>query len=142
MTRACLDPVLVRAAALLAAWLVPAMAGAQSLAGVAKAEEARRKQQPKPAKVYTNQDLEARPDDAPTPRPPHPPVAPPGPPGAPLAGHAGRSGASAAEPALPPPTPARDQAIWARSHDSPAREQPPPLADLRRRAAVAHRLPP
>lgn len=36
---------------------VPLAAGAQSLADVARAEEARRKQQPKAAKVYTNESV-------------------------------------------------------------------------------------
>ena len=44
-------------AVLLAAGLLPATAGAQSLADVARKEDARRKQQGKPTKVYTNDSL-------------------------------------------------------------------------------------
>ena len=64
-------------AVLLAAGLLPVTAGAQSLAGVAKAEEARRKELAKPSKVYTNQNLRRDPTTptaspaaaAPAPRP-------------------------------------------------------------------------
>ena len=41
--------------------MLPAAAGAQSLADVARAEDARRGRLPKPAKVYTNQDLKRDP---------------------------------------------------------------------------------
>jgi hypothetical protein len=44
-------------AALSLAWLLPAAAGAQSLADVARSEEARRGRVGKSSKVYTNQDL-------------------------------------------------------------------------------------
>ena len=104
-------------AVLLAAWLVPAVAAAQSLAGVAKAEEARRKQQPKPAKVYTNQDLKRDPT-TPTPAAaPAPPTAS-APAGMPAPADAP---APAVEPAAPPAA-ARDQAYW-RGRMTAAREQ-------------------
>ena len=51
--------------------LIPALASAQSLADVAKAEEARRKTVNKPGKVYTNGDLRAD-FTEPTPPPPAP----------------------------------------------------------------------
>ena len=102
-------------AVLLAAWLVPATAGAQSLAGVAKAEEARRKQQPKPAKVYTNQDLKRDPT---TPTPAAAPAAPTA--GAAMPAPA-EAPAPAAEPAAPA-APARDQASW-RGRMTAARDQ-------------------
>jgi hypothetical protein len=102
---------------LLAAWLVPAMAGAQSLAGVAKAEEARRKQQPKPAKVYTNQDLKRDPT---TPTPAAAPAAPTG--GAAAAMPAPTEAAAPATEPAAPPTPARDQAYW-RGRMTAARDQ-------------------
>jgi type IV secretory pathway VirB10-like protein len=59
-------PRLLVAAALLVA--VAGSAGAQSLADVARREEARRKQVQKPAKVLTNKDL--KPSEAPLPPPP------------------------------------------------------------------------
>ena len=94
-------------ALLLMAWLVPAVAGAQSLAAVAKSEEARRKQQPKAAKVYTNQDLTR---DHTTPTTATPSSA------APADGGAATVPAAAAEAppadAAAPPTPARDQKYW------------------------------
>lgn len=55
-------PVSRRLAALCAAVVivaVPAVAGAQSLADVARAEQARRKDQPAPSKVYTNDNVKA-----------------------------------------------------------------------------------
>jgi DNA repair exonuclease SbcCD ATPase subunit len=48
-----------------AAWAVPA--SAQSLAAVARKEEARRKQVKQPSKVITNKDLNPAPADAPAP---------------------------------------------------------------------------
>jgi hypothetical protein len=47
--------------------LAPQLAGAQSLADVARAEEARRKQKAKPAKVYTNDNLRRDPSAPATP---------------------------------------------------------------------------
>ena len=93
--------------ALLMAWLVPAVAGAQSLAAVARSEEARRKQQPKAAKVYTNQDLTR---DHTTPTTATPSAA------APADGSAGTVTPTPTEAppadAAAPPTPARDQKYW------------------------------
>ncbi len=93
--------------ALLLAWLVPAVAGAQSLAAVARSEEARRKQQPKAAKVYTNQDL-TRDHTTPTTATPSS--------SAPADGSAGTVAPPAAEAppadAAAPSTPARDQKYW------------------------------
>jgi hypothetical protein len=58
------------AAVLVAAWALPAPAGAQSLADVARKEQARRQQAGKPSKVYTNQDLApSREPAAPAPTP-------------------------------------------------------------------------
>jgi hypothetical protein len=54
--------------------LAPQLAGAQSLADVARAEEARRKEKAKPAKVYTNDNLR-RDTSAPTPAAPATPSA-------------------------------------------------------------------
>lgn len=96
-------------AVLLLAWLVPAVAGAQSLAEVARAEEARRKQQPKSAKVYTNQDLTR---DHTTPTSATPPAS--------LTTPAdGTTAAAAPAPSDPPPveapaaqSPVRDQKYW------------------------------
>jgi hypothetical protein len=57
-------------AVLLAAGLLPVTAAAQSLADVARKEEARRKQQGKPTKVYTNDSLAPAPPATPaTPAP-------------------------------------------------------------------------
>lgn len=97
---------------LLALWVVPVAAGAQSLAGVAKAEEARRKDLAKPSKVYTNQDLR-RDLTAPTTA-------------APLTSGDGASAATPAPPETPaaeaPAAPARDQAYWS-GRITAAREQ-------------------
>ena len=83
---------------------LPAVAGAQSLAAVARSEEARRKQQPKAAKVYTNQDLTR---DHTTPTTATPSAA------APADGSAGTVAPAAPEAppadAAAPPTPARDR---------------------------------
>lgn len=49
--------------------LTPALAGAQTLAEIAKEEEARRKKIEKPAKVYTNADLKPVPGVPPPPTP-------------------------------------------------------------------------
>ena len=101
-------------AALSLAWLLPAAAGAQSLADVARSEEARRTKSGKAGKVYTNQDLKR---DHPTPA-----TAPTAP--APAGGHAGGSGAAAApgtaaapgaaaaDPAAPAEPEARGEAYW------------------------------
>lgn len=113
-------------AVLLAAALLPVTAGAQSLAGVAKAEEARRKELAKPSKVYTNQNLR---------RDPTTPTTPPA--AAPASPTDGSSAAAAATPApgaspapsdtpagaaAAPAGPARDQAYW-RGRMSDARQQ-------------------
>jgi hypothetical protein len=109
--------------AVLAATLSPATAGAQSLAGVAKAEEARRKELAKPSKVYTNQNLR---------RDPTTPATPPA--AAPASSTDGTSSAAAPAPApaaseapagtadAAPAGPARDQAYW-RGRMTAAREQ-------------------
>ena len=95
-------------AALLMAWLVPVVAGAQSLAAVARSEEARRKQQPKAAKVYTNQDLTR---DLTTPAAATSGAATPADTAAATAAPATSERPSAAE-APAPPTPARDEKYW------------------------------
>jgi hypothetical protein len=70
-------------AVLLAAGLLPATAGAQSLADVARKEDARRKQQGKPTKVYTNDSLApATPGTPATPAPAAASAAAPAAPGA------------------------------------------------------------
>lgn len=88
----------------------PAVAAAQRLADVARAEEARRKAAPKAAKVYTNQDL--RPDQ----RPAQPVPATPA--GFPLAT------ATPAEPTAPEPEPdpPKDEEYW-RARITAPREQ-------------------
>jgi hypothetical protein len=102
-------------AVLLALGLVPAVADAQSLATVARQEEARRKQTPKAGKVYTNESLTR---DHTTPTTPAAPASAGS--GAATASAAADHGAATA-PATPPaaeaagaaaPTPARDQAYW------------------------------
>jgi hypothetical protein len=65
MMRRCLHYLLF--AVLVSAAALPAVAGAQSLTDVAKAEEARRKTVKRPAKVYTNDDLKPSTDPAPAP---------------------------------------------------------------------------
>ncbi len=111
-------------ALLLAACFLPATVGAQSLAGVAKAEEARRKDLAKPSKVYTNQNLRRDPT-TPTASSPSattdatPAAAPAAP--APASG-AAPAAAPAADAAAAPAGPARDQAYW-RGRMTAAREQ-------------------
>jgi hypothetical protein len=107
-------------ALLLAACLQPATSGAQSLAGVAKAEEARRKELPKPSKVYTNQDLR---------RDPTTPTTPPAAPSsastdanAPAASAPAPAEAPAGDAAAAAAGPARDQTYW-RGRMTAAREQ-------------------
>jgi hypothetical protein len=89
------------AAVLLAAGLLPATAGAQSLADVARKEDSRRKQQGKPTKVYTNDSLSPA-----TPAPGAPAVPAPATPAAP----------AAAEPAKPAtdarPEPEKGEKYW------------------------------
>lgn len=103
-------------ALLLAACFLPAPAGAQSLAGVAKAEEARRKELGKSSKVYTNQDLRRDPTTPST--PPAAPSATPADAETPAPAPAEAPPADAAAPAGP----ARDQAYW-RGRMTAAREQ-------------------
>jgi hypothetical protein len=86
------------------------VARAQSLADVARQEEARRKTIKAPAKVYTNEDLrdagappEAAPAQAAAPSPAGAPAAAPPP---------SPSGADAAKPATEPPAPPADEAAW------------------------------
>jgi hypothetical protein len=109
---------MVRVVRILAVLLifVPAVAGAQTLAEVAKAEETRRKTVDKPAKVYTNSDLRA--DFT---MPASPPAAPvpdasvaPAPTGGPAADVASAaSGASPAKSQALAAAPAqRDEAYW------------------------------
>jgi hypothetical protein len=118
-------------AVLLAAGLLPVAAGAQSLAGVAKAEEARRKELAKPSKVYTNQNLRRDPTTPTTP----PAAAPASPtdgtsaaaaptpaPGAATAPAPSDTPAGAAAAPAGPAGPARDQAYW-RGRMTAAREQ-------------------
>ena len=114
---------MVRVTRILAALMIvaPTLAGAQSLADVAKAEEARRKSVDKAVKVYTNSDLKVDPT-AGVPAPP-PPAAVSAPattaPGA-AAGSAtagstttgASSPAAAATAAQTPASPQRDQAYW------------------------------
>jgi hypothetical protein len=119
---------MVRVIQILAALLilVPAVAGAQTLVDVAKAEEARRKTVDKPAKVYTNGDLRS---DITTPA--TPPAAPasgtsaaPAPAGSAAAsGEASAaSGASTAKPQAPAAATAlRDETYW-RGRISTARD--------------------
>lgn len=86
--------------------------GAQSLAEVARAEEARRKTTRKAAKVYTNGDLQPDPRSA-QPLPAAPAGLSPVPP----------ADMPAAEPAAePPPDPQRDEQYW-RTRMTAAREQ-------------------
>ncbi|MGD9905832.1 MAG: hypothetical protein AB7U83_20355 [Vicinamibacterales bacterium] len=92
---------------------LPVAADAQSLAAVARREEARRKDLPSSSKVYTNQDLRRDPT---TPMPPPPAAADTA---APTGTHGAGSGAPAASPApaeAPPADaaggPARDQKYW------------------------------
>lgn len=96
--------VTVALAALVA--LGPSLAAAQSLADVARAEEARRKVVTKPAKVYTNDTLTADFTSSATPLPP-PAAAPTGetPAAAPAAPAGGQAAAA-------PAAPTRDQAYW------------------------------
>jgi len=99
--------------------LAPPAADAQSLASLARREEARRKDMPKPSKVYTNQDLTR---DHTTPAPAPAPAAAAAPT---YGGHAGGAAPTApAAPAAPAEAPsagadtsadaapARDQAYW------------------------------
>jgi hypothetical protein len=106
----------IRIVAALLVMLVPAIAGAQSLAEVAKAEEARRKTVDKPGKVYTNGDLRsditiATPSPT-TPAPAAPATGAATAPGAPPA--AGSPAASGAAPAKSPAGASgqRDEAYW------------------------------
>jgi hypothetical protein len=108
-------------AVLVAATLQAATAGAQSLAAVAKTEEARRKELAKPSKVYTNQNLRRDPTTPTTP-PAVTPASPadgmaaaPSPAPAPAEAPAGDASAA-------PAGPARDQAYW-RGRMTAAREQ-------------------
>jgi len=96
--------------------LVPVAADAQSLASLARREETRRKDLPKPSKVYTNQDLTR---DHTTPTPAAAPAAPAAPAyGAHAAGAAPPAPAAPAEApsagadASAAATPARDQKYW------------------------------
>ena len=97
--------------------MLPAAASAQSLAEVARAEDARRGRLPKQAKVYTNQDLKRDPT-APTGVPaPAPTGSSPGQPGAAAAGgssaSAGTGAAQAPADAAPAePEPARTERYW------------------------------
>ncbi len=95
---------------------LPAAASAQSLADVARAEQARRKEHAKPAKVYTNDSVKT--DPAPRPA---------GVDGAAPAAASADAPAAAAAPAPADPTAAaagerRDQAYW-KGRVSAAREQ-------------------
>ncbi len=97
--------------------LAPAAAGAQTLAEVAKAEEARRKTVDKPAKVYTNSDL--RSDVAVPASPPAAPAPDASDAPAPTGGFAAAgvvsaaSGASPAKSQAPAAAPAqRDETYW------------------------------
>jgi hypothetical protein len=97
--------------------LVPVAADAQSLAALARREESRRKDQPKPSKVYTNQDL-TRDHTPPAPAPAPAAAAPaygahadgaaPAPAPAAAAAEAPSIGTDASAIA----TPARDQKYW------------------------------
>jgi len=91
--------------------IAPPLAAAQTLAGVAKAEEARRKSVKKPAKTYGNGDLKPA-SSAPTPAP-ETPAGPAAPAATPTPGAAAVNiplspdpGAAAAKP------PAQDEAFW------------------------------
>jgi hypothetical protein len=110
---------MVRVIRILAALLMlaPAVAGAQTLAEVAKAEEARRKTVDKPAKVYTNSDL--RSDFAVPASPPAAPAPDASDAPAPTGGSAAAgvvsaaSGASPAQSRAPAAAPAqRDETYW------------------------------
>jgi hypothetical protein len=85
----------------------PAAAGAQSLADVARAEEARRKNLKAPAKVYTNEDLKAGSSGgAPAPEPPAAAAAQPG---------TTKPADPTAKPAPPAPAaggPVKDEKYW------------------------------
>jgi hypothetical protein len=104
---------MVRVIRILAALLilVPAAAGAQSLADVAKAEEARRKTVDKPSKVYTNTDLRS---DTTAQTPPSSAPATSSPAAATSAAPAQSSAAGSKTAAKPePPKPAeRDETYW------------------------------
>ncbi|OFW41677.1 MAG: hypothetical protein A3J29_11780 [Acidobacteria bacterium RIFCSPLOWO2_12_FULL_67_14b] len=101
---------MTRFTAILAAFLAvaPPLAAAQTLADVAKAEEARRKAVKKPAKTYTNTDL--RPDfTAPaTPANATPATTEP----TPTPGAAAVNIPLSPDPAAPAPPPQGDQAFW------------------------------
>lgn len=95
---------------------LPAAASAQSLAEVARAEQARRKEQPKPAKVYTNDSVKT--DITPS------TAAVAGPVAAPAAAPAVATDAAPvpADAAAPAADERRDQAYW-RGRVGAAREQ-------------------
>ena len=88
--------------------LLPALAGAQPLAAVARSEEARRKELPKGSKVYTNADLTR---DRTTPTPPATAAAASG---APAEGGSAAAPPPPAEAPAPPAadTPVRDEKYW------------------------------
>jgi len=89
----------------IAALLVPSMAATQSLADVARVEEARRKAAKAPAKVYTNDDLRRNGEAAPTP----PPVAG----GKPETAAATSSGSGASKsPAAAQDSSGKDEKYW------------------------------
>jgi hypothetical protein len=97
--------------------LTPAVSSAQSLADVAKAEEARRKTLRGPSKVYTNDDLRGK-DAAPRPADVTPAKAAPAVSGMP---QLPSSTGAATKPAVPaPPAETRDEKYW-RSHMGAAR---------------------
>lgn len=106
---------LAAAALLVGVSLAWAQAATQKpLADVAKAEEARRKNVKKPAKVYTNDSLQP---DTSRPVPPPPPATP-----APPAANASPANATPAAPAADAKPPAQDQTYWA-NRIKVAREQ-------------------
>jgi hypothetical protein len=107
---------MVRVVRILAALLIlaPAVAGAQTLADVAKAEEARRKTVDKPSKVYTNGDLRSDFTQASPPAAPGASAAPAPGGSAAAPGDASAAGAvSTAKPQAPAAAPAqRDETYW------------------------------
>jgi hypothetical protein len=81
------------------------IAGAQSLADVARAEEARRKTVTQPAKVYTNDDLKQAGNSAPPPAPAQPGATP-------AAGAATAGSATTGQPAASADTSTKDEKYW------------------------------
>lgn len=117
--------------AIAAVLLVPVVSAGQSLADVARAEEARRKNVKKAAKVYTNDDLKP---DFTMPDGPPPPAAPDEPDEDAAPADEKPEGEAKAKPAAPPAAPAaQDEAAW-RKRMADAR------ADLQRTEMFAEAL--